>query len=120
LISFKLLDIRFDELPKADLLICRDLFIHFSFNDIMTTLSNFIKSKVKFILFSHNCLTDNFINKDISTGEYRKINLFKKPFNLKGSLMNIKDGPQNNQSDYRIMSLFSINQIYNLLKIKKK
>lgn len=119
-ISFKLLDIRFDELPKADLLICRDLFIHFSYNDIRTSLLNFVKSKVKFILFSHNSLTNNFVNKDILTGEYRRINLFKKPFNLKGSLMNIKDGPQNNQSDFRIMSLFSRNQIYNLLKINKK
>jgi len=119
-ISFKLLDIRFDELPKADLLICRDLFIHFSYNDIRTSLLNFIKSKVKFILFSHNCLTNNFVNKDILTGEYRRINLFKKPFNLKSSLMNIKDGPQNTQSDFLIMSLFNRNQIYNLLKINKK
>jgi hypothetical protein len=116
LISFKLIDIRFDELPKADLLICRDLFIHFSYNDIRTSLLNFTKSKVKFILFSHDCLTNNFTNKDILTGEYRRINLFKKPFNLKNPLMNIKDGPQGNQSEFRIMSLFSKNQIYNLLK----
>ena len=44
-ISFKLLDIRFDEFPKADLLICRDLFIHFSYKDIKKSLR-----KMKFSL----------------------------------------------------------------------
>lgn len=79
-ISFKNQDILSVILPSADLLITRDFLFHLSFEDINRFLINFKKSNIKYLLTTSHHLDDNFINKNIKTGDFRCIDLFKKPF----------------------------------------
>lgn len=81
-IEFKLIDIINNKLPKADILICRDCFIHFSNKNVLKTLNNFLNSEIKYILITDSVVSNNFKNIDIKTGEFRNIDLTKEPFNL--------------------------------------
>lgn len=80
IIKFKLVDMTKTKLPKMDVILCRDCFIHFSYKDIFAALRNFKKSKSKYLL------TTTFINRqknrNIFTGGWRTINLQKPPFNF--------------------------------------
>lgn len=69
-----------DDLPKVDLILCRDCLVHFSFDDIQKALSNFKRSGSKYLLTSSFIAHKN--NKDIQTGHWRPINLNKPPFSL--------------------------------------
>lgn len=72
------------ELPKADLLVCKDVFQHLSNAEILKLLE-------KFKGYNH-CLITNFIdpvtlsssNSDILCGEIHYVDLSKPPFNVKG------------------------------------
>ena len=81
-IQFKRLDMCQDELPKVDLIFVRDCLFHLSFQDIQCFINNFKKSNIKYILTSSHKNIDDFENIDIDTGSFRKIDLFKHPFNF--------------------------------------
>ena len=83
--NFKFSDLTKNKIPSADLIICRDLLFHLSFKDGKRFLKNLSKSKYKYLLMtSHsNGIDNNFNNvKDIESGDFRKINIFKKPYNF--------------------------------------
>jgi len=83
------IDIENDLLPQADLWLCRDCLFHFSYDDIFKTLSNFLRSDIKYILTSIH--TDCTTNTDITTGGARQLNLELPPFNLCKSILYIDD-----------------------------
>lgn len=120
-IKFSKLDIIVDKLPASDLMICRDCLFHFSYKDIFLFLNNFISSDIKYILLTSNLNEENkFENKDILTGDYRKIDLFSKPFNFeKNYIYNFDDKNKLEIQHFRQMYLFSKLQIKNNL-IKKR
>ena len=65
--KFIKIDILRDELPQVDLIFCRNLFIHFSYNDIFKAIENIKKSGSKYLLTTcHRLETKNF---DIGTGQ---------------------------------------------------
>lgn len=78
--DFVCLDITRDRLPQVDLIICRDLLVHFNYRHIFRSIKNIKKSESKYLL------TTTFVgfdrNEDILTGEWRPINLLKAPFNF--------------------------------------
>ena len=83
--SFKILDIINTKLPKTDLIICRDFLFHLSFKDGKKFLNNLFKSEFKYLITSShsNGQENDFENyRDIVTGDFRKINIFKKPYNF--------------------------------------
>lgn len=87
--SFAKLDITTDRLPRADLMICRDVLFHFSDKDVMRFWKNFIESEIEYILTSsHTECRKNF---DILTGQFRLLNLEKPPFNFRDPLFAIED-----------------------------
>ena len=79
-IRFQLLNIINDNLPTADLLVVRDCFVHFSYDHIFQALENIKQSKCKYILLT--TFTQQHLNYDIVTGDWRPVNFFKKPFNF--------------------------------------
>ena len=119
-IKFSKLDIIVDKLPVSDLMICRDCLFHFSYEDIFLFLNNFISSDIKYILLTSNLNEEyKFENKDIVTGDYRKIDLFSKPFNFeKNYIYSFDDKNKLEIQHFRQMYLFSKLQIKNNL-IKK-
>jgi hypothetical protein len=92
-VKFIHIDLTDKQFPKVDLMLCRDCLFHLSYNDIMLVLENFLKSEIKYLLTSsHNNTQNIFINRDISTGDFRKIDLFKPPFQFPNEpLFKIKD-----------------------------
>lgn len=84
--SFQQLDITRTKLPKAELLICRDFIFHLSFEDAKLFFKNLKRSNAKFILISNHLKykskKDNNFNKNINSGDFRKIDIFQHPFNF--------------------------------------
>ena len=118
--KFLSIDITSDQLPDADLLLCRDCFIHFSNEDIFRALDNFSRSNINYFLITHTINNTSIKNKDIFTGEYRFIDLFSKPFSLsKKTLISFQDDPMNNKTNnQKHMSLWTRSQITQSLNQK--
>ncbi len=89
-ITFKTLDFLEEELPKADLLICKDVLQHLPLQDIQKFLTQAKR-------FRHCILTNDILthlteeeshhqnNFDIHRGEYRPLDLELPPFSVHGS-----------------------------------
>lgn len=91
-VDFIKFDMTTDAFPIADVWLCRAVFYHLSNRDIYLALRQFAASDIKYILTT-NCVTDeHHINKDISTGDWRSLNLTLPPFNFtRESLWEIED-----------------------------
>ena len=74
------LDVSKDDLPKVDLIFCRDLLVHFSYQDAMRTLANFKRSGATWLLTT--TFTNRTSNEDIDTGDWRTLNLKLHPFSF--------------------------------------
>jgi hypothetical protein len=82
-------DITCDALPAADLVLCRDALVHFSFADIDAALGNFKRSGSRYLLAtSHPHLQQN---EDIRTGGWRPLNLERAPFDFPPPIAVIDD-----------------------------
>ena len=77
---FVALDLIKDDLPDADLLLCRDCLVHLSLDDIAAALANIRRSRAAWLLTTTfpGCTS----NEDIVTGDWRPLNLRLPPFNL--------------------------------------
>ena len=81
-VKFLELDITTDDFPKNDLWLCRAIFYHLSFEDILKSLERFLESEIKYILTT-NCVTPfEHKNFDIDSGGWRSLDLTKEPFNF--------------------------------------
>ncbi len=87
---FVKLDIRYDALPECDLLFCRDLFQHLSFEDILNAISNIKSSNCRYLLASSQVNTNK--NSDVATGGWRKLNLLRPPFSFPQPILKINEG----------------------------
>jgi 2-polyprenyl-3-methyl-5-hydroxy-6-metoxy-1,4-benzoquinol methylase len=74
------LDITQDDLPRADLIVCRDCLVHFSDEDVWRALANLKRSGSKYLLTT--TFTARAQNRDIETGLWRPLNLQIAPFNF--------------------------------------
>jgi hypothetical protein len=78
--SFALADISRDPLPAVDVILCRDCLVHFSHQDVWTTLANFRRSGSRYLL------TTTFVERDsngyIRTGSWQPLNLQAAPFHF--------------------------------------
>ena len=83
-------DILSSNFPPADLILCRDCFIHLTFEQIFKALENFKKSKSKMVMLTTYNIGQN---RDVLTGQYRKINLLLPPFNFPEPLDCIRELP---------------------------
>lgn len=74
------LDLVASPLPSADLLMCRDCLVHLSHADVRAALANIARSDIGWVLTT--TFPDEPANVDITTGDWRPINLVLPPFNL--------------------------------------
>jgi hypothetical protein len=83
-------DLITDDLPRADLVLCRDCLVHLSYPQIFATFGNLRRSRSKYLL------TTTFVeldaNADVDTGDWRPINLCLPPFGLPEPLALIVEG----------------------------
>ena len=73
-------DILCYDLPKVDVILCRDCLVHFSFGHVWAALRNFKRTQSRYLL------TTTFIefpeNLDVETGGWRQLNLERYPFSF--------------------------------------
>lgn len=105
------MDILKDNLPKADLILCRDLFVHLSLKDIHTAINNMKKSGSTYLLASS--YVDTPVNEHIFTGLFRPINLQKPPFNFPQPIETINENCSEDIQMYKDKSqcLWRINDL---------
>lgn len=91
--KFVTLDLTCDELPYADLMIARDFLFHLSFDHTLAFFRNFVSSGIQYLLTTSHINEGNFENRDITTGQFRRIDLFGPPYKLpRDTLDRILDG----------------------------
>lgn len=77
---FQVLDVATDSLPCVDLVFCRDLLVHFSFEDAKRAIANLKRSGSTWLLTT--TFADRTANFDIETGQWRALNLQLPPFDF--------------------------------------
>lgn len=77
---FMCLDAVSDDLPEADVVLCREVLFHLSFQDALMLLQNIALKSRKYFLATTDGLT--LLNADISSGDHRPLNLLRPPFSF--------------------------------------
>jgi len=86
-VAFLRLDILRDELPKVDVILCRDCLVHLSLSDALKALHTICRSQSEYL--ATTTFPARARNRDILTGEWRPLNLELPPFNLPDPLRHI-------------------------------
>jgi hypothetical protein len=87
--DFRVLDLTSNSLPKVDLILCRDLFVHLSDADVWKSLKAIRESGSEHILLT---TYRNFrANYDIITGSFRRMNMELQPFNFRSAILYIEE-----------------------------
>lgn len=81
-IRFVAIDMTSQDLPRADLMICRDCLFHLSDENIKGVLTNFVKSGTPYLLTTNHLNRSGFRNRNIVTGSFRLVDLFSAPYNF--------------------------------------
>jgi hypothetical protein len=89
--SFIHFDAARDQLPQADLYLCRGLLSLLSFADGMNALRRFAESKIPYILASTHKTNFGVANIDIKSGDFRRIDMFSAPFSLPQEIERLSD-----------------------------
>ena len=90
--SFAVLDIMKDELPRVDLIVCRDCLVHLPLEAGIKTLQAFFRSGSKYLL---STTYPGIVKKNRSlfiTGNWRPLDLERAPFLLPAPLRVINEG----------------------------
>lgn len=90
-VRFACADLTSDPLPKADAILCRDCLMHLPTRLIRAAIANFRASGARFVFLTSD--GDAAPYYDIPTGRFRRINLFKQPFNFPPPLEAIPEDP---------------------------
>ncbi len=99
-------DLTRDPLPKADVILCRDALIHFSFADIFAALANFERSGSDLLLATS--FIDLARNEDTRTGGLRPLNLQAEPFRFPEPIDVIDDLPPGNVAPGKRLCLWKL------------
>lgn len=107
-ISFEATDLIKRVPPRADLILCRHLLIHLSFEDGLRVLRNFKSSGSKYLMITNQPQVQR--NEEIIfTGSYRPVNIHLPPFNFPQPLWTIDDA-QGDQ-DQSVAAIFELQTI---------
>jgi SAM-dependent methyltransferase len=99
--EFRVLDITKDELPRVDLIFCRDCLVHLSNRLVHKALARIVESRSTYLLTT--TFPTRAKNYNIPTGKWRPLNLCAAPFNLPPPVQVISEG--NSDATYSDKSL---------------
>lgn len=105
---FAVLDLTRDQLPRVDVILCRDCFIHFSNRHIAAAIRNFKRSRSTYLLT--NTYPGWSHNKNIRTGDFRYLNLLSPPFNFPPPLKQIDEKLPAEQAQFfgKVLALWKL------------
>lgn len=78
--TFIELDATHNEIPKVDLIICRDCLVHLPIEDVRKVIQNFKKSGSAYLLAT--TYPQSYENRSLKTGEWWPQNFLLEPFNF--------------------------------------
>jgi SAM-dependent methyltransferase len=104
--TFYALDATTDPLPPADTILCREVFFHLSFADIWALIRNMRASGVCTMIATNDAGTD--FNADILSGDFRLLNLTKRPFCFSRSELCI---PDDEVSPGRVLAVWNLSDV---------
>jgi len=110
-VSFEIIDVVRDPLPKVDLVMVRDCFVHLPNKDILNAINNIIDSKSKYLLTTNFMWKTQKANTDIKVGDWRRLNLELEPFNLPYPKQIIIEGNIQSHDRDKTMSLWSVSDL---------
>jgi hypothetical protein len=115
-IRFERLDLARDELPSADLVLCRDCLVHLSFAEVRRALRNVCASGARLLLTT--TFPSRQTNGDIPGGGWRTLNLQRAPFDLPPPLQLINEGCTEGDGAYadKSLGLWRIQDVAEALK----
>ena len=79
-VTFAVADAVTGPLPEADVVLCREVLFHLSFRDGLAVLRN-IRARASWLIATTD--TSIWFNSDIPTGDYRRLNLQRRPYRLR-------------------------------------
>lgn len=112
-IVFKRIDICKDKLPKSDIILIRDCFVHLSFKDIELAISNLQRSEIGY--FALTSFVTRTHNQDSKTGmDWRALNMQIIPFNFPKPLIVIDEKCTEGEGKFKDKSIciWSKNQLF--------
>jgi len=102
--SFLCLDVVRDKLPRADLIMCRDLLVHLTFEQAKMAIRNFKQSGATYLLAT--TFTDRDLNTDIKVaGSWRPLNLERAPLSFPKPMKIINENCTEDNLQYHDKSL---------------
>lgn len=101
--AFQRLDVIADPIPRADVLLCRDCWVHLSTAQIQRAIRNVARSECTYLLTT--TYPETPANADVSTGNWRPINLRAEPFSFPEPLEIIPDGAEGASGQFSDKSL---------------
>jgi SAM-dependent methyltransferase len=87
--EFQLADAVQDHLPQADVVLCREVLFHLSFADAFAALQNILATGCTHLMLTSDRETS--FNSDIATGDFRLLNLQRRPFSFPDPAGEIED-----------------------------
>lgn len=87
--NFIVRDVVAEPAPQGDLLLCREVLFHLSLEDGVAALRNMLASGCSHVLLTTDRMTS--FNAQIDSGDFRLINLERKPYNLPPPRERIED-----------------------------
>ncbi len=104
-------DLTRDKLPRVDVVLCRDCFIHFSYRHITKAIENFKRSGSTYLLT--NSYPAWLKNENIRTGDFRHLNLALPPFNFPSPLKQIDEKYPDEQTQFfgKILGLWRLSDL---------
>lgn len=109
--DFVVLNLIEDELPKSDLIIVRDCFVHLSFQNIYQAIKNIKTSGSKYLITTS--FPEHPLNLDIITGGWRTLNFQEKPFNFPKPILTVNENYKGSNGEYKDKSMI----VYNISEI---
>lgn len=108
---FVLSDLTRDELPRVDVILCRDCLIHFSYKHITAAIKNFKRSGSTYLLTNSYPLWRE--NTNIRTGDFRHLNLTLPPLNFPPPLQQIDEKLPEEQEQFfgKILGLWRLSDL---------
>lgn len=102
---FALVDLTRDELPYADVLLCRDCLVHLSYANIRAVLANIARSKIRNVLMTS--FPGRGDNRDVQDGDWRTLDFQSPPFSFPEPCLTIVEECEEEDGSYADKSLLA-------------
>jgi hypothetical protein len=102
---FALVDLTRDDLPDADVLLCRDCLVHLSYANIRAVLANIARSNIRYVLMTS--FPGRGGNRDVEDGDWRTLDFQAPPFSFPEPKLTIVEGCEEEEGSYADKSLLA-------------